>query len=237
MAEHPDLIRLKAEYAHRAGDVEKTDRYSLFNPAQLFSIQQRQRVVLKCLQQYGLYPLSDQRILEVGCGSGGVLLEMLSAGAAKRHLFGVELILDRIQNARQKLASLPLACADGQNLPFAEHSFNLVMQFTVFSSILDSEVKTQIAQEMMRVLRPEGMILWYDFWINPANRQTKGIRPMEIIELFPNCSIQLLRITLAPPLTRRLISISWGFCLLLEKMRIFNTHYLAAIQPIISRSI
>jgi hypothetical protein len=75
------------------------------------------------------------------------------------------------------------------------------------------------------------MILTYDFWLNPTNPQTRGIRPAEIKQLFPNCSYEFHRITLAPPITRKLAPISWGLCLFLESLKIFNTHYLVAIRP------
>ena len=37
--------------------------------------------------------------------------------------------------------------------------------------------------------------------------------------------------TLAPPLTRGLIRLSWILCQILEKINVFNTHYLALIRP------
>jgi len=95
---------------------------------------------------------------------------------------------------------------------------------------------------MQRVLKPGGMILSYDFRLNPINPQTRGtsyfsIRPAEIKQLFPNCGYEFHRITLAPPIARRLVPISWGLCLFLESLKIFNsvpfgdTHYLVAIRP------
>jgi hypothetical protein len=75
------------------------------------------------------------------------------------------------------------------------------------------------------------MILWYDFWLNPTNPQTEGIRPSEIRTLFPGCDFEFRRITLAPPLARRLVPVSWVVAFLLEKLRVFNSHYLVAIRP------
>jgi SAM-dependent methyltransferase len=230
MPEHPDVIRLRKEYARRASREDYAERYSLFNPAQLFVIQQRQRAILKCLRQNDFYPLDWQNILELGCGPGGVLLESLSFGASARRLHGVELLIDSVKSAHLKLSSLPLACADGQNLPYSAHSFDLTMQLTVFSSILDDRVRMNIAREMLRVTRPQGMILWYDFWLNPTNSQTRGIRPEEIRRLFPKCVFEFHKITLAPPLARRIVPVSWGLALFLEGLKIFNTHYLVAIR-------
>jgi SAM-dependent methyltransferase len=231
MPEHPDVLRLRAEYAERTRQMEKSDRYSLFNPAHLYTTQQRQRVILKCLRRHSFYPLNEYRILELGCGSGGVLLDTLSFGATAHNLHGTELIFERGRIAHNVLPSLPLTCADGQNLPYAAHSFNLVMQFTVFSSILNDEVKANIAREMTRVTCPGGMILWYDFWLKANNPQTRGIRPAEIVLLFPNCTFEFHKITLAPPIARRLVSVSWIMCVILEKLSVFNTHYLVTISP------
>jgi hypothetical protein len=115
-------------------------------------------------------------------------------------------------------------------LPYASRSFDLVLQLTAFSSILDDRIRCAIAGEMLRVLKPGGLIVWYDFWLNPTNRQTRGIRPAEILRLFPGSSVEFQRVTLAPPIARRLMPISWIACELLENLRIFNTHYLAAIR-------
>lgn len=54
--------------------------------------------------------------------------------------------------------------------------------------------------------------------------------PGEIRGLFPGCRFTFERITLAPPLARRLAPLSRGLCTFLESLKIFNTHYLAAIR-------
>ena len=72
---------------------------------------------------------------------------------------------------------------------------------------------------------------WYDFWLNPTNPQTRGIRPAEIRRLFPNCRYEFHKITLAPPIARRVVPISWMLALFLESLKIFNSHYLVAIRP------
>ena len=80
-----DLDRLRAEYADRERRLAGSDIYSPFNTAHLFMTQQRQRVTLKTLRRFGFYPLDQRRILEVGCGRGGVLLEYLSYGLGFLH--------------------------------------------------------------------------------------------------------------------------------------------------------
>lgn len=109
------------------------------------------------------------------------------------------------------------------------------MQFTVFTSILDTGMRRSIATEMLRVLKPDGIILWYDYHMNnPKNPDVKGVKKKEIHELFPHGQITLKRITLAPPITRLIAHRSWLICYLLEKLKVFNTHYLGVIRKIVS---
>ena len=227
-----DIARLRQEYEDRNRRFARSDLYSSFNPANLFILQSRQRAVAACLKHNDLVDLSRLRILEMGCGGGGVLAEYLAFGASSCNLFGVDLLLDRLSQAHHRLAGLNLANADGQTLPFPSQAFDLVLQFTALSSILDSNLRRRICAEMLRVLRPNGMILSYDFWLNPTNPQTRGLRRAEIIHLFPGCRYEFHRITLAPPIARKLVPLSWGLCLFLESLKVFNTHYLACIRPV-----
>ena len=123
------------------------------------------------------------------------------------------------------------SCADGQNLPFSNASFDLVSQYSVFSSVLEQVVRVNLANEMGRVLKPQGIILWYDFWLNPTNPQTRGIKPAEVHKLFPGSQFIFLKTTLAPPITRGIIGISQKTCTFLEKLKLFNSHYLASVIP------
>jgi SAM-dependent methyltransferase len=230
-SQEEDLNRLRQEYARRKEHLDESDIHTLFHPGDLFLIQQRQRELLALLRREGCFPLAGKRILEIGCGSGGVLREFLSFGAVPSLLHGVELLGWRIIEAKATTPHVPLVNADGRYLPYPNARFDVVIQFTVFSSILNNEVRSAIAGEMRRVLRPDGMILWYDFWLNPTNPQTRGIRPAEIRALFPGFRFTFRRITLAPPIARRLAPYSWLICYLMERLRVFNTHYLAVIRP------
>jgi len=227
-----DQARVRAAYAERRSRLGGSDKYSLANPGYLFAIQQRQRAVLACLAREGVWPLAGKRVLEIGSGNGEVLQEWLSYGVRPEALHGADILPDRLAAAHHRLPHVAISGANGGQLPYADGSFDAVLQFTVFSSILDKHVCYTVASEMRRVLRPDGLILWYDFWLNPLNKQTRGIRRQEVRDYFPDCRVQFDRITLAPPLARRLAPVSWPAALCLEALGLFNTHYLAAIRPI-----
>lgn len=91
-------------------------------------------------------------------------------------------------------------------------------------------MKMRIAAEMRRVLKPDGLILWYDYHMNnPNNPDVRGVKAGEIHALFPGSDIRLEKITLAPPLARLLAPCSWLLCDLLGNFPFLCTHYLGVI--------
>lgn len=225
-----DLDRLKRVYKTRNQNHDTDWRYSLANPAYLFTLQQRQRALISLLKKTGHLNLTNKSILEIGCGSGGVLVELLALGAKPELIFGIDLLHDRLQQARNRLPTTGISCSDAQNLPFESQAFDIVLQFTAFSSVLDISIKQNMAAEMKRVLKPGGIIIWYDFWWNPINLQTHGIRLAEVKALFKDYTLTSRKVTLAPPLARIIVPISWPLGYLLESLKIFNSHYLVIIK-------
>jgi len=233
-----EIERLRVEYANRARRFADSDIYSWFNSASLFTFQSRQRALLDTLKQFGFFDISGLSIMEMGCGTGRIMTELLAIGAKPKSLYGIDLLYNRLIQANCHLPRSNFANADGSAFPFPTGIFDLVLQYTAISSILDPELRRDICTDMLRVLRgpdsasgkPGGLILSYDFWLNPTNPQTRGLRPTEIRRLFPGCEISFQRITLAPPIARRLVPISWGLGYFLESLKIFNSHYLAAIR-------
>ena len=231
-----EVERILAEYARREATLPR-DFYSLRRPANLFADQQRTRALLHLLDRERLFPLTAKKILDVGCGDGEQLLRLENWGAQAANLAGIDLIESRMARAAARFgdADRPgapdLHLGDASTLPWPNSTFDIVLQSTVFTSIMDIEMKQAIAREILRVLKPTGVFVWYDFLFdNPRNPHVRGIGAREIRRLFPDCGIRLNRITLAPPIARRLVPITWTGALVLERLSIFNTHYLATIR-------
>lgn len=223
---HQEEQRIRSAYAARAG--EGCYAESL---AGRFEIQERERHVLRLLDDYGLMPLSGKRILEVGCGTGKWLRDLIAWGADPENIFGVELLQASAARARRLCPeSVTIECASATELHHPSESFDIVLQATVFTSILDQEMKQAIAAEMLRVVRPTGVIVWYDFFMkNPRNPYVQPVTRSDIQQLFPGCSLDLRRISLAPLLARALAPRSWGLCSALSRLPLLCTHYLGAI--------
>jgi SAM-dependent methyltransferase len=223
-----EASRIRAVYAQREA-TRAEERYAYWQPANLFLIQQLERAIVQTLQRRDMLPLTECRVLDVGCGDGFWLRFLLRLGAVPTNLYGIDLLENRVEQARLLAPNMDLRVEDATALPYREEYFDIVTQFTMFTSILSPEIKQRIGGEMLRVLQPGGIVLWYDFVMNPRNKDTQGIGAAELRALFPDCDYRFSRVTLAPPLTRMLARRSWLACYLLEKMPLLRTHYLATI--------
>jgi len=221
--------RIRAVYKRREQD---DARYSWFNPAYQLLVQQRERRVLTLLRRSGFIGLRSKAILEVGCGTGQWLRDFIKWGARPENVTGIDLLPDRVAKALELgPPGVRIQCCSAAQLPFADDTFEMVLQSTVFTSILDRDLKMRAAGEILRVLKRQGVVLWYDYYVNnPWNKDVRGVKRREIEELFPNCEIHLERITLAPPLARALVRYSYLLCYLLEKVPLLCTHYLGIIR-------
>lgn len=192
-----------ARYARRDA-VTDARRYSLFDAAALQAQQERIRAMRALWRAHGWDTLAGRTLLEVGCGSGGNLLDLLRLGAAPAALTGIELLPERVAAARAVLpAAARLIEGDALQAQVAPASQDAVLAFTVFSSILDETVQARLAEAMWRWVRPGGGVLCYDFCMdNPRNPDVRGLPPARLRALFPAARWHDRRVTLAPPLAR-----------------------------------
>jgi len=159
------------------------------------------------------------------------VLEGQGAGVGLAHVeAGVDLLTDRVEAARRIEPCLDVRQADASALPFEEASFDLVCQLTVFTSILDDGMRRAVAREMVRVLRPGGVVVSYDFRVTRDRRNTRPLRAAELIALFPGFTVDARRVTLIPPLARALAGRSWMLCELLEAIPLLRTHELVLLR-------
>ena len=180
-------------------------RYDLRNRGNQEMLEERRRLTRNLFDRAGWIPLADRRILEVGSGTGAELAWMLELGATPGHLVGVDLLSDRVSAARYAYPKIEFREANAEHLDFPDASQDLVMAITVFSSILDASMASNVAAEIHRVIRPGGGLLWYDFrYDSPANRNVRGVGRSRVRELFPRLDGKLHSVTVLPPLVRRL---------------------------------
>lgn len=206
-------------------------RYSPLRADVMATLQERQRSLRALLQAHGHDDPAALRVIEVGCGAGGNLLELLQLGFRPGHLQGVELLPERLALARERLPSgVALHGGDAAQLSLPEGSQDLVYVSTVFSSLLDDAFQQRLADAMWRWVRPGGAVLWYDFSVdNPANRDVRGVPLRRVRELFPQGRIDARRVTLAPPIARRVVRLHPSLYTVFNALPLLRTHRLAWI--------
>lgn len=224
-----EIARLRQVYRDRTSDEAIRNRYSLANRGNLFNWQQRDDTLASLISCHFGGSLRAQRIVDVGCGRGELLRDLQRYGASAESYWGVDLMVDRVEAARARFPDAHFLSASAHHLPFDDQEFDLVCQFTLMSSIVDPDTKRKVADELDRVLRPGGRLLWYDYWINPLNRSARGIRVAEIRHLFPSYSHDVRQITLAPPIARVVGPRSASLLPVLSRVRLLRTHYAAML--------
>jgi SAM-dependent methyltransferase len=207
-------------------------RYSMQRPEVWQAVQERQRAMLGLFDQAGLDDLSRLRLLEVGCGAGGNLLELLRLGFAPAHLSGIELLPERLAMARTVLPqALALHGGDALDMPVPAGSLDIVFASTVFSSLLDDAYQQRLADTMWAWLKPGGALLCYDFTVNnPRNADVRGVPLARLRTLFPQGRLRYRRVTLAPPLARAVTRIHPDLYRWFNALPLLRTHVLAWIE-------
>jgi SAM-dependent methyltransferase len=223
--------RVVEAYARREEFVA-SGRYGCFDTANILAIQECEQHFLAALYRHRRTSLADYKFLEVGCGTGFWLRQFLQWGARPENVFGLDVVPARVEKARSlSPPGVTVRGASAAKMTFLNESFDIVLQATVFSSILDPEIRTAVAAEMLRVLRPGGLIASYDFHLrNPRNADVCGIGKAELRRLFPACSIDFEHITLLPPLARLLAPRSALLVHAFSAIKFLCTHYLAVIE-------
>ena len=221
----PDAVAER--YARRAA----SDRYSLLKPDVWQTLHERQRAMLTLFARLGWTDLASKRLLEVGCGGGANLLELLRLGFAPEHLCGAELLPERHAQARRVLpAAVALHAGDALLLDLPAGSQDAVFVSTVFSSLLDDAFQQRLADAMWRWTKPGGGVLWYDFTVdNPRNPDVRGVPLARVRALFPHGEVQARRITLAPPIARAVTRVHPALYTLFNLLPPLRTHVLVWI--------
>lgn len=226
MSREPEAVAER--YARRTGG----DRYSLLRPDVWQTLHERQRAMLRLFVAHGCHDLAALRLVEVGSGAGGNLLEFLRAGFAPEHLTGIELLTERHAAARRVLpAAVTLHEGDALAVDLAPGSTDLVFASTVFSSLLDDAFQQRLADTMWRWVRPGGAVLWYDFTVdNPRNPDVRGVPVSRVKALFPQGRVHVRRVTLAPPVARAVTRVHPALYTLFNTLPLLRTHVVCWIS-------
>ncbi|MDQ3665960.1 MAG: class I SAM-dependent methyltransferase [Acidobacteriota bacterium] len=113
------------------------------------------REITSVLLDSELPPSQDRLILDVGCGTGGMLL-WLARFAGRGRVVGIDVVPSALRFCRERHHP-HLAQASATHLPFADSTFDLVTSFDVLVQLPGEGADEQAIREMYRLLRPGGV--------------------------------------------------------------------------------
>lgn len=216
--------RIIKEYKRRRREIPE-DRYAIWNPSALHTRFSREKTAIELLYEKNVFPNNESKCCEVGYGSLGWLGTLISWGVREENLYGIELDEERAVKARAILPKANLFVGDASNMPFENDFFDLILASTLFTSILEKKMRSDIASEIKRVLKKGGVFLYYDFaFDNPHNPNVKGLKKSDVLKLFPEMKGFLKRTTLAPPISRMVAPVSFLLASFLESFPFLRTH-------------
>ncbi len=227
-----EIDAVRERYRRRDTQVESS-RYNPLKPEVWKSIQERQRVLIRRLNSIGYTDLSQVKLIEIGCGSGENLLEFLRLGFRTPNLMGIELLENRSIEAQSVLPPGVVRTGDAAEIDIPVAFCDIVYQSVVFSSLLDDAYQEKLATHIWQWVKPGGGVLWYDFvYDNPSNPDVRGVPVSRIRALFPKGNLCFDRLTLAPPISRRVCRITPTFYDLFNLFPFLRTHVLCWISKV-----
>lgn len=225
MENSEEVDRIRRVYAARKSTLDRG------NPGDLRSIRERDTALKHLLNEQFKDKLPRSRVLDIGCGRGALLDLFHQQGVPAEGLFGVDILPDRIDKARERYPGFTFIDGNAENIEFPDQWFDFVTVFTVFSSILDGGMAKNVARSIIRTLAADGVVVWCDMrYPNPWNSNVKVMTKSRIRELFPSFELQLQSLSLLPPLARHLGRFTESAYPRLAAIPILRSHYLGLLR-------
>ena len=210
---------------------DKSLLYSMATPSCAISCFEKNKKILRRLAEFFGIDFVNKNYLEVGCGTGTNLLQLITWGVNPENIQGCDIFGPSLETAKTRLPScIKLQEGNFLDCTYEPESFDCVIFSTVFSSILDKNFRSDCMRFAYKLLKAGGMILVYDFvFNNPSNKDVSKVDFKELASDLPWVKTYSERITLAPPLARRLEKFPF-LIRFLTKFKILNTHKLCVFE-------
>lgn len=154
------------------------------NPEVLFQTLAFEASVVRALGAVRHDP-ARSRVLDVGCGGGGDIYQLLRVGYDPPNITGIDIQKDRLVAARSLYPRSRFLHIDATRMSFDDCSFDLVFESTMFATLSSDRERGAIASEMIRVCKPGGHLLLADWRVpKPGSSDYKALTHKELATLF-----------------------------------------------------
>lgn len=116
------------------------------------------------LERLAPFVTQDAAIMEYGCGYGRLLQYLHTQGYS--NLQGFDLAPNMIERGNRKNPNLKLAALEQSAIvPLKDHSIDAIIISTVLCCIVSQEAQKAVIEEVLRLLKPKGVLYLSDFLI------------------------------------------------------------------------
>jgi len=118
-----------------------------------------------------------RKVLEVGCGEGTKLTNLVSEN---NQAYGVDISTKAVKLAKKQYPNIQFRIADAENLPFPKASFDLVFSAFMLEHTINPK---KVVDEMIRVAKPGGKIIILAPNYGAPNRASPCFKGSRIVKL------------------------------------------------------
>jgi ubiquinone/menaquinone biosynthesis C-methylase UbiE len=175
-------------------------------------------------------PGAGGTLLDVGCGDGSLIASICGRWPDVT-CTGLDLQPERIDEARATVPDAMFVVGSADALPFGDAAFDVVTAITLMSSLPSDAMEVDAAEEIARVIRPGGWLIWFDLrYDNPTNPAVHGVDARRLDRLFPGWTKELRSSTVLPPVARRLGPTTSVLYPLLEAIPPLRSHLVGRLR-------
>jgi SAM-dependent methyltransferase len=221
---------IRGRYYRRAAK-DRSSLYCPLRPSNVLSFVEKYRHFCRVLNDHFGPHSAEKRYLEIGCGTGNNLLLLSTLGVPAEQLEGNDIFAPYMAVARKRFPdAVTLREGDFLDLDYADESYDCIVLSTVLSSILDPDFRARVVTKAHQLLRPGGIVLLYDFiFNNPWNRDVRAVSASSLKRIRPWRRTCFKRVTLCPPLARRLDAFP-RLIRMLSALKLLNTHLVGVLE-------
>lgn len=161
------------------------DRNDLLrNPEVTFQTFAFDRANIRALQRLDV-DRESAKVLDVGCGTGASLLQFIRLGFRPENLTGIDNSAERIARGEANFPNVRFRCESADSMTFADSTFDIAFESTLFMMLTSEDVARQIASEMLRVTRSGGYLMLADWrYSRRDSNDHRAMSPRRIESLF-----------------------------------------------------
>lgn len=222
-----EIDKIKSAYSKRAEKSQLYERLGNFFYFNIYAEFEKELRISRILRNENL-DIADLKLLEIGAGKGNSLLFFKRIGFKWENIYANELLDERFDILKKDFNNVNLLYGDFLKADITA-KFDVIYQSLVFSSVLNTAMRQEMAEKMWHLVVPEGLIIWYDFkFDNPNNKDVRGVRKNEVLKYFPHAkNIRFYDVTLLPPIGRR---VGKYYNLVNFLLPFLRSHYIAVIK-------